>query len=261
MGKTAALALVLWIVGLASFQVQAVVPSDKTVLSYLSQTYISPEEASRNLGAFAAALEAREDRRSLFPHIYALTVGSTAARLAHGDFENPKWVRALVINYANIYRRTIWRELTGQCARLPLAWQLDFSYNQRAKHWAPDLDVVYGISVHISHDLVEALFVTPTNFRSPSIERDFFRISQTLSDTMPAIWAVFTRYGDSMGLPPTIEKAVMNAWIARLRQRAWNDAQSAAEAPPAEKMALLAKIDQVITELARRYGVTLALQP
>jgi hypothetical protein len=237
------------------------VPSDRTVLSYIAQAYVSPEEAARKLAAFANALEARRDRRSLFPHIYALTVASTAARLQRGDFHNPRWVRALVVNYANIYRRTIYHELIGQRSRLPAAWQLDFGYNQMATRWTPDLDVLYGINVHISRDLVEALLVTPTGYQTASVENDFLLISQALRETMPAIWSVFTRYGNAEHLPPCLEQSIMNNWIARLRRRAWANAKSAAAASPTEKQVYLSQIDRSITSLARRYGLTLALQP
>jgi hypothetical protein len=232
-----------------------------SILALIAHDYRTSSEASKAIGELAQRLEARGDHRSLFAHIYSHTIHAAQRQLQQGQFENPAWVETLVVNYANIYRRTIRYELSGHRQKLPFSWQLDFSYNQRAKNWAPDLDLVYGISVHISHDLVEALLTTPTRYDSPSIAADFTRISQTLKDTMPEIWAVFSRFGAEERVPSSLAQTLMTTWIARLRARAWDYAVSASRLSPADQQAFLDHIDVTITDQAKHYGLTYPLQP
>lgn len=227
----------------------------------IQSAYTTPEQAAQSIAALANQLEARGDRRSLFPHIYALTIQATLVKLQQGRFYHPKWVRALILNYANIYRRTIMNELGGHRSRVALSWQLDFAYDQNAKQWSPDLDVVYGISVHISRDLVEALFQTPADFNSQTVTADYFLISQALRETMPEIWAVFTRYGNSVGLPACLQQSIMSNWIAHLREVAYRNAKTGAGLSAGQQAVFLNKIDQIILGLARKYGLQLPLQP
>ncbi len=162
-----------------------------------ASAYTSTEEAHKGLGSLARSLRAQGNRRSLFAGIYALTVQATHQKLARGEFRNPAWVRSLIVNYANIYRRTIQLELAGQRTKLPVAWQHAFEYTARTvpspaegkETWSPELDAIYGIHVHIARDLVEALFITPTDFRSASVQADYFEITEALRGTMPAIYS------------------------------------------------------------------------
>lgn len=226
--------------------------------SSISSPFQSVHEAGAKINILAQELAQKGDRRSLFPQIYTLTIQATEQALDRGEFTHPEWTRKLVVNYANIYRRTILKELTNQSSHLARGWQLEFN-NVKNPNWNPDLDVVLGINVHIRRDLVEALFVTPTVYDDPGIEHDFFLISETLRQAMPEIWNVYLSYSERLHFPSFLEESVMISWIQYLRRNAWYDAQGGASQNHMGQLRILAEIDQRETEKARSRGVWLPL--
>jgi len=227
----------------------------------LNKAYTTPQGAAASVKALGKALYKKRDRRSLFPLIYALTIDSANRKLSNGEFENPRWVRSLIVNYANIYRRTIQAELQGKRSRLPRAWQIGFSYAEKAPYgsWSADRDLVYGINVHIAHDLVEALLITPTDFRSPSVRRDYFLITEALRGAMPAIWRIFVAHSNSLHLIPAIERELMVTWIGDLRYLAWMNAASWARYSKATQARLLRALDSKVARQSLNHGTLLPL--
>lgn len=240
-----------------------------TLSSLTAKEFTTLDETRQGVRAIAGALRGHGNRRGLFAGIYALTIEATAGMLARGEFRNQAWVRSLVVNYANIYRRGLHLELTGQRAQLPLGWELAYGYIARTvpyaeegkETWSADLDAVYGIQVHIARDLVEALFVTPTNFASASQRADFFLITEALRGTMPAIYSLFTAYRGTWSPFAPIEQGVMMNWIADLRAGAWANAAANSRLGPAGRRGVLAAIDQEGTRRARKHGALLPLLP
>lgn len=236
---------------------------------HVAKDFTTTKEAYEGIGNLARALRRHGNRRALFAGIYALTIEATHKRLAAGGFRNPAWVRSLIVNYANIYRRTIRLELTGQRSKLPVAWQHAFGYIARTvpyaeegkETWSADLDAVYGIHVHIARDLVEALFATPTNFRSPSQEADYLAITESLRGTMPAIYSWFSSFRGGFSPLAPIERSVMMNWIASLRREAWANAAAYAHLGPQGRAQLLRSIDARTERRSRRHGGLLPLLP
>ena len=225
---------------------------------HVAHDYESLEEASRSIQTLSDELRALGDRRALFPAIYAITISASDRELKKGRFQAPEWTRQLMINYANLYRRTIFNELTQQNQDVPRAWQVAFQYTRRAD-WSPEVDAVYGINVHIARDLVEALMVTPTDFDNEKMRGDFYFISDILKSAMPKIWAVFHLYPRALALPSFIEKQVMTSWIASLRHRVWMNAKSVRHFPLAKKYEYLDQIDRKAARQARQFGLLLPL--
>lgn len=234
-----------------------------------ARDFRTTEEAYKGIGQLARTLRAQGNRRSLFAGVYALTIESTHEALARGEFRNPAWVRLLIVNYANIYRRTLQLELAGQRAKLPVAWQHAFGYIARTvpyaeegkETWSADLDAVYGIHVHIARDLVEALFVTSTDFRSASVQADFFHITEALRGTMPAIYAYFSSFRGGFSPLFMIEQNVMMGWIADLRRDAWANAAAYTHLNGAQKRSALSQLDRRVESRSRRHGGLLPLLP
>ncbi len=234
-----------------------------------SMEFKSTEEAYKGVGRIAFELRQKGDRRALFAGIYALTIEATHRKLARGEFKNTRWVQALIVNYANLYRRTLQLELSGHRSELPRGWRLAFGYiastsarpGQGKEVWSADLDAVYGIHVHIARDLVEALWITPTRFTTPSIKADFLKITESLRSTMPAIYRYYLRFRGHASVFAPIEQSVMMNWIAQLRARAWEDASFYQDLSKAQKAGALRKIDFHAEALARRHGVLLPLLP
>lgn len=219
----------------------------------IKKDYRSSSSASRSIGKLAMALDSANSRRAQFAHIYSMTIGATGKYLRKGAFENPDWVESLIVNYANIYRRTILKELTGKRRELPLAWQYEFAYTQR-EDWLATNDLIYGIKVHITRDLVEALYVTPTDFDDESIRRDFFRITTVLNRSMPQIWSVYSRYSRTHAPLDGFSEHTVSSWIGRLRARAWADARATAHLSDGKRAAFLRKLDKQ-SKKVREFGV------
>ncbi len=219
------------------------------------RSYTSPADASASVRELGLALRKKGDTRALFPLVYSLTIKATERKLARGEFRNPAWVRSLIVNYANLYRRTVRAELAGQRASLPASWRLAFSYSN-TETWNADLDLVYGIHVHIARDLVEALLITPTNFRSPSVQADYLLVTEALREAMPEIWNVFLGYS-SQRLLPALERSVMMSWIAELRVRAWHAAADASHLDRAGQAQALRILDAKVARRSRRHGTLL----
>lgn len=226
--------------------------------------FTSPREAAVSIRALGLALQRQHDHRALFPLIYALTIEATERRLAAGGFRNPRWVSALVVNYANLYRETIRRELSGKRESLPLGWQLEFGYVSSASahgRWQADLDVVYGIHVHIARDLVEALLITPTKFTTPSLRADFLLITDSLREAMPRIWRLFRNYQQDEQFLPSFQQSVMLKWIADLRYIAWENAESFSPYPKSVQARLIRDLDIRTTRRSKRHGALLPVVP
>ena len=229
-------------------------------LDLVRTPFVSMQQAKDNVNHLGQNLQAEGDRRALFPLVYALTISATLQRWQQGRFHNSGWVNRLVVNYANIYRQTILNELTDRRPKLPQAWQLEFNYVEQTKNqpmgtsWVADRDLVYGIHVHIARDLVEALFVTPTDFTSASVKDDFLQISETLRAAMPAIWQVFSEFTPQPYNFPQFGQSVMEDWIANLRLVAWNNAAASTHLNALERAKFLDQLDQKVERFSRTYG-------
>lgn len=237
------------------------IEANSDLASTISKDYSTPREAALSLRRLGQELRKRGDRRSLFPNVYTNTISAATKMLDQRQFYNPKWVRSLIVNYANLYRRTIYLELTRKRSSVPVAWQMDFGYIDATSFdaWSPALDMVYGINVHIARDLVEALYVTPTDFSNPYIRADYFRINEAMENATPAIWKAFESYGDPIGLPSFFEQGVVLNWVIRLRAEAWDNAVSTARFGPKRKRAFLHQLDLRAAQMARDYGLALPL--
>jgi len=231
-------------------------PSLSHASAYADRPYTTPQDASSSVRALGLELRKKGDTRALFPLVYSLTIQSAERQLARGAFRNSAWVTTLIVNYANLYRRTIQAELAGKRRTLPAGWQVEFD-RSNYDGWSADADIVYGIHVHIARDLVEALLITPTNFASPSVRADFFQITEALQETMPEIWNVFLSYSSTPRLLPGLEKSVMMTWIAELRARAWDQAVAASRYNRSAQSQFLRELDAKVARRSLRHGVLL----
>lgn len=230
-----------------------------TSAATIDQDFKTPTEAANAFRSLSSELRAKGDRRSLFSGIYSLTIQATAQKLERKEFENPAWVEELVVNYANLYRRTISAELKGQRAELPRGWQMAFRLAQNRDNWSPTLDSVYTINVHIARDLVQALYLTPTNFRSKSVLRDYNKITTALNSAMPKIFALFNSYGRDFALPSWMEQSVMIDWISHLRAQAWNRTVKYPRLTERQLQSYLKQIDNIVVAQNSDWGITLPI--
>lgn len=237
----------------------------------MQKDFASVAEARRKIQDLGLEMNEQRDRRSLFARVYSLTIAATETALKNGQFEDPKWVQQLVVRYANIYRKDILKELQGQRADLPRGWQIEFNYIEENlkdlalapedRIWLADLDLIYGIHVHIRRDLVEALLSSGTDFSSPAHRHDFFQITATLRQTMPQIWNVFMEYTPTRYNVPGPGQSVMINWISDLRAEAWLTAEEWSDLNPVDQSEKLIQLDEDVAKRSARYGQLLPLLP
>jgi len=264
--------VLIFLVSLAPFWSQAAEMKDPQAVALINHVFVSTEDAVRSVRAMGLELKSKGDHRALFPLIYALTIESAEKKLADHEFRNPRWTTTLIINYANLYRRTILQELSGHRAATPKAWQFEFNFAapmpdatgvtaSQSLAWSPDFDAVYGINVHIARDLIEALFITPTDFSDENVHQDYLLITAALANVMPQIWSLFSSFSDVHYSLSNISQAVMMNWIGELRIQAWSRASQASHSSIEQKRSLLNQVDTEVAFRSRVYGTMLPLMP
>lgn len=244
-------------------------PSARWLIPILQQPFHTAEEAQSKIKLSSEYLELLNDKRFFFAKIYSLTIQSGLIWIKNNRFENPKWVKQLVLDYANLYRETLLNDFHGKQQKIPKSWQLEFnfinstSFLAEDQHsdlkWTAELDAVYGIHVHIKRDLVEALWITEKEFSSASKERDFFKITEALGEIFPKIWQLYLANSNSLHLAPNIEQKVMFDWISRLRADAWTTAKENKYLSKSEKVQFLNLLDSKVSHDSYWHGILLPL--
>lgn len=225
----------------------------------LANDFQTIDEASKTLGEVGRALHQQNDNRGLFPEVYSETLDEVNDRLNHGEFINTEWSKKIVINYANLYRETLRKELNNEGNKNAKSWQLHFNFIKAAKEaekfvfpedrqqsglptYSTDLDLVFSINVHISRDLVEALFISDTNYNSETYYQDFAHITDALMARSEKIFSVTKKYG-ACSLFEKLKLKIVNTWIKDLRDNVWKNAKSAEE-QNLDKTEYLNKLDK-----------------
>lgn len=234
-------------------------PSANIPLDPILSEFQTPTEAAQKILTLAQSLDQIRDPRGLFPNVYALTIQAALEKMQNGEFKNRAWVNLLILNYANLYRRIILQELTGGRKQLPLGWQLEFHYTDQRRTWTPELDLIYGIHVHIAHDLVETLLATPTDFQDPSIKADYLTITAALGTAMPKIWLAVIAHHRSVFIPSFLVRSITFQWISFLRRQAWDRAKSVSAHSVESQQRYLQDLDFSLSKKAKRYGILLPL--
>lgn len=247
--------LILYIVLILPFMAHARSGSTN-VVDLIRRDFATPEEASTQISLLAKELRRNGDRRALFPAIYSQTIRTATRALHQGRFKNSAWVEHLIVTYANIYRRTILSELSGARQDVPQAWRLSFRLAQ-SKQWSPEMDLAYGIYVHITRDLVEALYLASTPFKRLSAHADYLRITDTLKESLPLLWQEMGRYQTTVFAPDFMQQDLMMEWITKLRVRAWEDAAASYQLSSSARARVLNQLDRKIYSDDLSYGLGL----
>jgi hypothetical protein len=129
---------------------------DSGLLSLVSDPYTSVEETHRRLAVLCAAFEERADRRAVFLSVYVRMTEAVADRIDRGDFDDPEWVGAYLVAFANLYREAVYHYENGDDERLAESWRLAFDAAERGDSLVVQ-DAALGVNAHINYDLAVAL--------------------------------------------------------------------------------------------------------
>jgi hypothetical protein len=131
-----------------------------------------------------AELEAGCDPQRFFLGTYARTTRAIEAALRAGAFEDPAWVEAWDVVFADLYLDALEAHRRGS-ADVPRPWRLAFAADP-AMH--PVAHVLLGMNAHINYDLPQALLavVPPEAFDDCELlqrrRRDHERIDGVLAE-------------------------------------------------------------------------------
>ena len=144
------------------------------------------------VASVVAAMQARLDRTSPaqepFLRTYCRTTTAVGAAIARGMFEDPDWVEAWDVAFADLYLAALDADLGGD-GTVPRPWRLAFDAPASV---APLQHVLLGVNAHVNYDLPQALLavITEADFADPLLlarrRRDHERIDGVLADRVAA---------------------------------------------------------------------------
>ena len=154
------------------------------------QPYRAPSIA-RVLDAMQERLDAMPPGRAPqaeFLGTYRRTTQAVAAAVDGAVFEDPAWVEAWDVAFAQLYLDALDADLTGD-GRVPRPWRLAFDAPATT---SPLVHVLLGINAHINNDLPQALLavISDDDFADPGVigrrRRDHERIDGVLGSRVAA---------------------------------------------------------------------------
>ncbi|TQM58452.1 DUF5995 family protein [Humibacillus xanthopallidus] len=143
----------------------------------------------RMTGLLDTMPQSLESRRS-FLATYLRTTRAVDAAIRDGEFEDPVWVEAWDVVFADLYLDALENDLSSDPGRsAPRPWRLAFGAPEEL---APLRHVLLGINAHINYDLPQALLgvISDAEFADPVVlagrARDHERIDGVLSGRVAA---------------------------------------------------------------------------
>jgi hypothetical protein len=133
------------------------------------------------------ALPAELAHRRVFLGTYLRTTQAVGAAIDRAGFEDPEWVDAWDVAFAELYLTALDDDLTGEPVSRP--WRLAFD---APVELPPLRHVLLGINAHVNYDLPQALLavISEDDFRDPALmdlrRRDHERIDGVLASRVGA---------------------------------------------------------------------------
>jgi hypothetical protein len=227
------------------------------------------------------ALPADLAHRRIFLGTYLRTTKAVGDAIEQAGFEDPYWVDAWDVRFAELYLDAHDAELLGDRAAVARPWRLAFDANPELP---PLLHVLLGINAHVNYDLPQALLavISDDDFADPVLmdrrRRDHERIDGVLASRVGAeddqLAATKAKSVLDRVLTP-LNRLSSQRFLRESRQKVWHNTtelqQARVEGPDsysvrlaelellsAAKIADLLRPGQVLLRLAvTGFGVTL----
>ena len=237
------------------------------------------------MAALLASMDGDGDPARFFLGTYLRTTHAVAAEVRAGRFEDPQWVGAWVVDFADRYLDALLDSRSGG-PDVPRPWQLAFGADPGLP---PEAHVLLGMNAHINYDLPRSLLaVVPAGeFADPGLldrrRRDHERIDGVLAARVAAEDVALQRAG---GHRTVLDRLITPAnrhatrtFLREARRKVWRNATTlhqarlrgpeeyaarslALEDAAAERVRDLLRPGPVLLRLAvRGFGVTIAPVP
>ena len=182
------------------------------------------------MDALLAAVEADGDPARFFLATYLRTTRAVRIALDRGLFEDPGWVAAWDVDFADLYLDALEAHRRDP-ATAPRPWREAFGARPALR---PEAHVLLGVNAHINFDLPQSLVrvISAEEFRDPAVlarrERDHERIDRVLSDRVAAEDAELQKAGDPRTLVDrlmtTPNHIASRVFLREARRKVWANA-------------------------------------
>lgn len=152
---------------------------DPELLGLVATPFDSVTDARERLTALERLLREREDGRARFLTVYARVTEAVDRRIDAGAFEDPDWVGAYLVTFAEQYRAALVAYERGDLERVPRPWQLSFDAAVGSETLVLQ-DVLLGVNAHVNYDLALTLDAVGVHPRAAR-RRDHRAINGTLA--------------------------------------------------------------------------------
>lgn len=189
------------------------------------------EALAGRMAGLLAAMDGDRDPARFFLGTYLRTTRAVEAALAGGLFEDPPWVAAWVVAFADRYLAALraWQA----AGPVPRPWQLAFGARPGLP---PEAHVLLGMNAHINYDLPPSLLVMipPADFDDPRLldrrRRDHERIDGVLASRVADEDVALQRVG---GRRTTLDRLIAPAnrhaartFLKEARRKVWLNARA-----------------------------------
>jgi len=211
-----------------------------------------PDAVASVVAAMQSRLARASPAQGPFLRTYCRTIAAVGTAIARGVFEDPAWVEAWDVAFADLYLAALDADLRG--ADVPHPWRLAFDAPASLQ---PLQHVLLGVNAHVNHDLPQALLavIPDADFANTQLldrrRRDHERIDGVLADRVAAEDDELARLSSRRVVDRVL--GPLNRWASRrflreARRKVWHNTvelQRARLAGPVAYAARLAELEEL----------------
>lgn len=209
---------------------------DTTLIDLASDPFDAVGEVAERLTRIEAYLRERGDRRSVFLTVYARMTAAVSATLDGDAFDDPAWVTAYLVEFAEYYRRALLAFERREFASVPQAWLLAFGAAERGETLIAQ-DALLGINAHINDDLPYTLRDVGIDPDRDAKRADHDRVNEILARLTATVQEALVEVYDAVGvrgidaLVDPLDDRLALLGLAGSRELAWRNAVLLADLP------------------------------
>ncbi|GAB3031918.1 DUF5995 family protein [Natronobiforma cellulositropha] len=204
---------------------------DQVLVDLVDEPFTEIDDVYDRLEAAESHLREQCDRRSVFLTIYAEMTDAVRKDLDNDVFNDPEWVRAYLVEFADWYRRALLAYETGRFEEVPHPWRVSFEAPANESTLYVQ-DALLGINAHINYDLAYTLAAVGLQPNRREKLEDHNEINRTLNRLIDVVLAElanvyaadgYARVSEVLG---SLDHAFVLLSMAESRRLAWQNAVS-----------------------------------
>jgi len=201
-----------------------------------------------------------DDGIARFNYVYGATTANMKAAIEAGRFNNPDFMRAFTIRFADHYLTAFDDFWNGRLDEVPLSWRPLFALHEKVTEFEPVQFVIAGMDAHIGRDLpvtLAQLFAGEAGYpeRDSALRADYDLVNVILRETFAQVHDhILTRCEDPLGaLFCMFSDGTAIPTIAAIRRKAWFDGHALwrLQTAPATRATYLGGLDAATSALIR----------